>query len=340
MIGVNVTQMKFDESGVFQFSVRSVTQASLDMSYDFNDNTYRDELGNPVSLLANLNRLSSLFYGGQWQPVVMQDILTNTHDSEQSEAIASIAIYKADFTQLGNRPTLIEFYGGFGLNFLHTYYLDPTYSRFIDDGGMVVLAGIRGGYEKGNMWHRDGAQDKKINAAKDVISVANGLVQGGYTQSQRIAITGTSNGGMITGTALALSPDSFGLAIPVNGVMDPIASAEKLNTQYEGWSYEYGSINQAASRQSIEAHSPYALITERSYPTVLAIVGLADDRVHPANSFKFIAKLQKNQTGDAPILMSTIKNAGHHPVSSHREEVRNAYNTRFWTAIYSTIFNH
>ena len=335
-VGVTVDSLTVDSTRVLVMTCRSITGIRLNMGYDPMSDTYFDENNLPTDLKVHTDRFSNIYVNDEWMPVTIKALNSKTHDQETAETIPSVMVWKRDAEQTDDRPTLIEVYGGFGVDQLRRHWIGAEAAQFINDGGMIVVSGLRGGSEKGNQWHRDATHSKKINSAKDLISVAQDLVAKSYTKPERIAITGGSNGGLVTATALVLSPESFGLAIPENGVLNPLSS-QWLDAPFFGWSLEYGSSITGTTYQYMKDYDPYAQITDKKYPAVLVIVGLEDDRVNPAHSFKFVNKLQRHQKGKAPILLAAIKNTGHGPQGSVRPEIRNAYQARFWTMIYDTI---
>ncbi|HEX4963154.1 MAG TPA: prolyl oligopeptidase family serine peptidase [Thermoanaerobaculia bacterium] len=208
----------------------------------------------------------------------------------------------------GNNPTLLTAYGGF--NIAQAPGFSPAYAAWLEQGGVLALACLRGGGEYGEDWHQGGMLLKKQNVFDDFIAAAEWLIANRYTRPAKLAAWGASNGGLLVGAVLNQRPDLFGAALPAVGVMDMLRY--HLFTMGTLWTSEYGTVADAAQFKALYAYSPYHNVkTGTHYPPVLITTGDTDDRVVPGHSFKYAARLQRAQAGDAPVLIRIATLAGH-----------------------------
>lgn len=193
---------------------------------------------------------------------------------------------------------------------------------FLEQGGVVAIANLRGGGEYGDAWHRAGTKLQKQNVFDDFIAAAEYLIENKYTKPEKIAIAGGSNGGLLVGACMTQRPDLFGVALPAVGVMDML----RFHKFTIGWAWtdDYGSSEDSVQYRYLKAYSPLHNLKEGScYPATLITTADHDDRVVPAHSFKFAAALQKAQSCNNPTLIRIETNAGHgagKPVSKLIEE--------------------
>jgi len=144
----------------------------------------------------------------------------------------------------------------------------------------------------------------------DFIAAGEWLIASGVTTRQKLAIGGRSNGGLLVGACMTQRPDLFGACLAAVGVMDMLRF-HKFTIGW-GWVSDYGSPDEAAMFEVLRAYSPYHNIgTGTAYPPTLITTGDHDDRVYPAHSYKFAARLQERQAGPAPILIRIDTRAGH-----------------------------
>ncbi len=220
----------------------------------------------------------------------------------------------------GNAPTLLYGYGGFNIPL--TPWFSVPFMTWVELGGTLAVANLRGGGEYGRDWHLAGTRVNKQNVFDDFFAAAELLTNEGYTKPARLAIQGRSNGGLLVGAAITQRPELFGAALPAVGVMDML----RFHTFTIGraWVDDYGSSENAQEFAALRAYSPYHNVKAGTrYPPVLAVTADHDDRVVPAHSFKFMAALQSAQAGDAPVLIRIETQAGHgagKPTSKRIEE--------------------
>jgi prolyl oligopeptidase len=169
---------------------------------------------------------------------------------------------------------------------------------------------LRGGSEYGEKWHHAGMLEKKQNVFDDFIGAAEFLIKKNYTNSSKIAIRGGSNGGLLVGAAMTQRPELFKVALPEVGVMDMLRF-HKFTVGW-GWTVEYGSSDTASQFPYLYRYSPYHNLKQGvKYPATLVTTADHDDRVVPAHSFKFAARLQEDNGSDNPVLIRIDTDAGH-----------------------------
>jgi prolyl oligopeptidase len=182
---------------------------------------------------------------------------------------------------------------------------------WLERGGILAVANLRGGGEYGSEWHLAGTRLRKQNVFDDFIACGEWLVREKYTVSPRLAIQGGSNGGLLVGACLTQRPELFGAALPAVGVMDMLRF-HKFTIGW-GWEKDYGSAEDPEEFQALLRYSPYhALKPGTRYPATMVTTADRDDRVVPAHSFKFAARLQECQAKDGPpVLIRIDTSAGH-----------------------------
>ena len=208
----------------------------------------------------------------------------------------------------GANPTMLYAYGGFNVS------LPPNFSAmrvaFLEQGGVYVQANLRGGNEYGEAWHQAGMKEKKQNVFDDFVAVAEWLFAHGYTCSAKLAMAGGSNGGLLVGAIMTQRPTLARVALPAVGVMDML----RFHKFTIGWNWiaDYGSSDDAEAFRYLSAYSPlHTLQDGTSYPATLITTADHDDRVVPAHSFKFAARLQEAHVGPNPVLIRIETQSGH-----------------------------
>ena len=230
--------------------------------------------------------------------------------------------YKKGIKKDGNNPVLLYGYGGFNIT------LNPGFSvyriPFLENGGIYVMANLRGGGEYGEKWHEAGTKMNKQNVFDDFIAAAEYLINEKYTNPGKIAINGKSNGGLLIGAVVNQRPGLFRVAVPQVGVMDMLRY--HLFTVGWNWAADYGRSDDSQEMfRYLFSYSPLHNInkTGMPYPAIMVTTADHDDRVVPAHSFKYVAALQANETGDQPKIIRIDSNAGHgagKPVSKMIDE--------------------
>ncbi|MDR6941755.1 prolyl oligopeptidase family serine peptidase [Mucilaginibacter pocheonensis] len=230
------------------------------------------------------------------------------YTSKDKTRIPMIITYKKGTILNGENPTLLYAYGGFGIS------LTPAFSTsniiLLEHGGIYAVPNLRGGGEYGETWHRKGIKMKKQNVFDDFIAAAEYLIKNKYTSTERLAVSGGSNGGLLIGAMLTQRPDLFKVAFPAVGVMDMLRYNKF--TAGAGWSYDYGTAEDSKEMfEYLYNYSPYHALKPNQYPATMVTTADHDDRVVPAHSFKFGARLQEYQRGTAPTIIRIETKAGH-----------------------------
>ena len=217
--------------------------------------------------------------------------------------------YKKGMKLNGRNPLLLYGYGGF--NITYAPFFLANYIPFMERGGIYVHAVLRGGGEYGEDWHVAGTKLQKQNVFDDFIAAAEYLINNKYTSSDRLAIQGGSNGGLLVGACMTQRPDLYRVCLPAVGVMDMLRY-HKFTIGWN-WAPDYGTSDDSKEMfEYLRAYSPlHTLKPGVKYPATLVSTADHDDRVVPAHSFKFAARLQECQAGSAPTLISIGKDAGH-----------------------------
>jgi prolyl oligopeptidase len=230
------------------------------------------------------------------------------YNSKDGTRVPMMIAYRKDLPTGQPRPTLLYGYGGYSISMVP--FFRPEYIAWLEMGGVLAVANLRGGGEYGEEWHLAGKTTKKQNVFDDFIGAAEWLIAEGRTSREKLAIMGGSNGGLLVGAVEMQRPDLFGACIPMMGVLDMLRFHEFTAGQF--WRDEYGNVEKEEEFKSLLAYSPYHNVKEGvEYPPTLIMTADTDDRVVPMHSFKFAAALQRAQAGDAPILLRIEERSGH-----------------------------
>ncbi len=242
------------------------------------------------------------------------------YSSKDGTKIPMFVVGKKGLALNGNNPVFLTGYGGFNISMTPSFAASSA--SWIERGGVFALPNLRGGGEYGRGWHEAGMKERKQNVFDDFLSAAQALIEEKYTNAQRIAIVGGSNGGLLVGAALTQRPELFGAAVAEVGVLDMLRF-QKFTIGW-AWQSDYGSSDTANGFQYLIKYSPLQNIKEGTcYPPTLVTTGDHDDRVVPGHSFKFAATLQAAQGCANPVLIRIETKAGHgsgKPISKIIEE--------------------
>ncbi len=245
--------------------------------------------------------------------------------SKDGTKVPMFLVHKKGIVQDGNNPTLMYGYGGFNVSLLPSF--SPLNIALLEQGVIYAQVNLRGGNEYGEAWHKAGMKFNKQNVFDDFIAAAEYLIKEKYTRSEKLAMKGGSNGGLLVGAVMCQRPELFKVALPAVGVMDMLRF-QKFTIGWN-WIAEYGSSE--ASKEEFEylyRYSPLHNLKEGvSYPATLITTADHDDRVVPAHSFKFAAALQEKHRGENPVLIRIAVKSGHGASSTEKaiEETADVY---------------
>jgi prolyl oligopeptidase len=228
------------------------------------------------------------------------------YPSKDKTTVPMFIVRKKGMT--GPAPTLLYAYGGFNISMTPAF--SATRVAWLEQGGVLAVANIRGGGEYGKAWHDAGRLANKQNVFDDFIAAGEYLKAKGYTGKDQLAIQGGSNGGLLIGAVVNQRPDLFAAALPQVGVMDMLRFDRFTAGRY--WVDDYGYPSKEADFKTLYAYSPYHNIRAgKPYPAILAATADTDDRVVPGHTFKYTAMLQSMDLGPKPRLVRIETRAGH-----------------------------
>ena len=271
----------------------------------------------------------------EWQPGMKQPRatalqMTSPANFDDLEVVREFAISK-DGTRIpisilhkkgmvldGHNPTLLTGYGGYGVSL--TPGFSSTRRVWFDAGGVYAIANLRGGGEYGEAWHLAGNLTHKQHVFDDFIACAEHLIQRRYTSTNKLAVMGSSNGGLLMGAFMTQRPDLARAVVSRVGIYDMLRVEQDANGVFN--ITEFGTVTDTNQFQALQAYSPYQHVTNgEAYPSVLFPCGETDGRVNPAHSRKMTARLQAATAGDHPVLLRLTATAGHGMGSSLKDKV-------------------
>lgn len=252
------------------------------------------------------------------------------YPSKDGTKIPAFVIHKKGLELNGNNPVLINGYGGFNSG------IEPGYQGFyaplLEKGIVVVRAGIRGGDEYGEAWHRNGMLGKKQNTFDDFNSCVEWLIKEKYTNPQKVVAMGGSNGGLLMGAIATQRPDLYKAIVCQVPLLDMLRYHKFLIARY--WIPEYGSSDDPEQFGWILPYSPYHNIKAGvSLPTMLVTTGANDSRVDPLHAKKFVAAVQNNPGQVNPVILHIDYESGHGSGQSTEQSIKN------WTFTFEFIMN-
>jgi prolyl oligopeptidase len=265
----------------------------------------------PTVTATPIKSLSAKFAAGRF---AVDQLMANSKDGTQ---VPYFVVRPKDFVANGAAPTLLYGYGGFDVSMLPSY-LATTGKLWLEQGGVYVLANIRGGGEFGPAWHEAGLKTQRQVVYDDFIAVAEDLIARRITSTRRLGIEGGSNGGLLMGVMLTQRPELFHAAV----VQVPLLDMLRFDKLLAGasWVDEYGSPQVPQERAWLAKMSPYQnLKYAKDYPEVFILTSTKDDRVHPGHARKYAAKLASL---DMPFLYYENIDGGHSAAADLRERAR------------------
>ncbi len=233
---------------------------------------------------------------------------------------------KKDLAKNGKNPAILYGYGGFNINLTPFFKVHRLY--WLEQGGVYVVANLRGGTEYGEEWHKAGMLGNKQNVFDDFIAAAKYLIAEKFTSPEKLAINGGSNGGLLVTATLLQAPELFGAAVAQVPVTDMLRYHRFTVGRF--WVGEYGNAEENSEHfKFMYAYSPlHNVPSSIKAPPTLITTADTDDRVVPAHSFKFAATLQAAQKGKNPVLLRIDSKAGHghgKPTDKQIEEMVDIY---------------
>ena len=204
-------------------------------------------------------------------------------------------------------PALLTAYGGFGISLVPRF--DPDMLLWLEQGGVYVVANIRGGGEFGQQWHHAGRLASKQNCFDDFIACADHLHHSGITSRERLVIIGGSNGGLLMGAVLTQRPDIARAVVAAVPVMDSLRAETSTNGRFN--TPEFGTVEDPKLFAALLAYSPYHNVKDGTgYPAVLLTAGENDTRVEAWHAKKMTARLQDATSSERPVLLR-LESTGH-----------------------------
>jgi prolyl oligopeptidase len=237
--------------------------------------------------------------------VVATEVQVKSHDGT---LVPVSVIHLKGLRKDGKNPTIVYGYGSYGISQLPSF--SPIWLAWLERGGVLAVAHVRGGGENGQEWYEAGKQKTKPNTWKDAIAAGEWLVAKGYTTPARLSVRGGSAGGILVGRSITERPDLFGAAV------DDVPMSDVVRTEFSANGVpnipEFGSVRTEEGFQALHAMSPYHWVKDGvPYPAVLLTTGANDPRVDAWQAAKMAARLQAASSSGKPVLLRIDSDAGH-----------------------------
>jgi len=242
-------------------------------------------------------------------PVSFEDAIVDRKLARSKDGtMVPVNIIMAKGTKLdGSNPLLLTGYGGYGISLSPGF--NPVRKLWLEQGGIIAVANLRGGGEFGDEWHQQGMLTRKPNVFDDFHAVMKYLIEAGYTSRNKLAIEGGSNGGLLMGAMITQHPGDFGAVISHVGIYDSLRVELSPNGAFN--IPEFGTVKDPDQFRALRSYSPYHNVDKAAFPPILFMTGENDGRVDPMHSRKMTAMLQANTTSGKPVLLRTSGNTGH-----------------------------
>ncbi|MBD2345951.1 S9 family peptidase [Anabaena subtropica] len=276
--------------------------------FDYDMETQEQELKKQTEVLGNYDKTQ---YQSEW-------LLATAEDGTQ---IPISIVYKQDIKKDGKNPLLLTGYGAYGASYPSSF--SSARLALLDRGVVFAIAHIRGGEEMGRKWYEDGKFLHKKNTFTDFIACAEYLIKEGWTQSDRLAITGGSAGGLLMGAVINLRPELFQVVVADVPFVDVVTTILDTSLPLSAMEWEeWGNPNDQVYYDYMKSYSPYDNVEAKDYPHLLITAGLNDSRVKYWEPAKWTAKLRQLKTDNNILLLKTNMEAGHSGASGRYESLR------------------
>ena len=258
----------------------------------------------------SINKLSKVTFGtskpyDEFDDIISEQVEVESHDGQ---LVPLTIVRKEEIQYNGKNKTLIEAYGAYG--FMLDPYFSPMHLDWVNNGGVLAFAHVRGGGEKGVKWHEDGRKEKKVNSWKDLIACSQYLIDNKITSPQRLGLYASSAGGITGGMALNTNAKLFSAFVAISPRLNPVRLESSKSTSSSFM--EYGSIKNKDEAGFLIKMDPYLnLSPENVYPPTLVISGFKDDRIPISDAGKYIARIQSFKNSKHPVLLDINFDDGH-----------------------------
>lgn len=248
--------------------------------------------------------------------LVSEQVMVPSHDGEE---VPLSLVYSKDLKRDGNHPVFLYVYGAYGDSMSPFFF--PMFLDWAGQGGILAFPHVRGGGEKGPVWHEQGMKALKYNSWRDLIACTEYLIDNQWTRKGKISLYTVSAGGITAGMAVNERPELYSSLIAEFPRMDPYgleASSTASSTSY----LEYGSVRDSTELRGLLAMDPYLnLAAQKDYPATLLFTSSQDDRIPLWDNGKYIARLQSFEKSRGPILMDIDYDTGHADQAGHDESI-------------------
>lgn len=269
-------------------------------------------------------KISSKEYKG----LIVKELEVPSHDGTK---VPLSLIYHKDMKQNGKNHTLFYGYGSYGG--AGTPFFNPQLLRWVTEGGILAIAHVRGGGEKGEVWYKGGFKTTKPNTWKDMIACTEFMFKENYTSAEKSAIWGSSAGGIMAGRAMTDRPDLYSAVILTSPAMNMLRCEIQPNGSNS--IKEFGTVEIKEEFEALLEMDSYHHIEEGvSYPATYITTGMKDGRVVAWDPAKFAARLQNANSSKKPIVLSVDFDAGHGASNNSKDKMysmfADAYAFAFW----------
>jgi prolyl oligopeptidase len=275
----------------------------------------------------SLEQLSTLIEYPEFDNLEVEEVMVKSHDGVE---VPLSLIYKKGTKKDGENPVLFYGYGSYGLSMTPAF--NPQNLLWVNKGGILAIAHVRGGGELGKKWHLDGQKSTKQNTWKDVIACAEYMIKEKYTNSNKTAIYSRSAGGIFVGRAITERPDLFAVAIPGVGAMNTVRMENTPNGAAN--IAEFGTMLKEDEAKALIGMDSYLNLKPGvKYPATLTTAGFNDPRIIVWQPAKFAAKLLEVNASEKPTLLKVDYEAGHFGGASKQkgyEEIADVLSFALW----------